>query len=184
MKGRRRARSREAFTLIEIIAALAIIGLGLVGILSLFPVGIDASKRAGDLTQATALGQSVIEQIRSAAKKGDMTLNDAKYVFETSGQADFRDFDGKVSDNIIPIVDDQYSHIPKVGESTLYQYQVTFEYPTGRSWEDDTGEPFKDLLDVGLRKVTVIVSWPANEEDIAFRNRATFVTFIKFPETR
>ena len=68
MIGFQRAKLQKGFTLIEIVASLAIIGLGLIGILSLFPVGIDASKRAGDLTHATVLGQSVLNQIRSAAK--------------------------------------------------------------------------------------------------------------------
>jgi len=176
----RMLQARRAFTLIEVIAALAIIGLGLVGILSLFPVGIDASKRAGDLTNATILGQSVLDQIRSAANRGDLTLNDAKTRFQTSGTDNFKDFDAKIP-NIIGLVDDQQPFIPKVqtagGEHTLYQYQVKFDEPP-------TEEKLDDLKDVGLQKVTLTVSWPANEPKAGLRNRVTLVTFIKFPETR
>jgi prepilin-type N-terminal cleavage/methylation domain-containing protein len=173
-------QARRAFTLIEVIAALAIIGLGLVGILSLFPVGIDASKRAGDLTNATILGQSVLDQIRAAANRGDLTLTNAKTLFQTSGTDTFKDFDTKMS-NIIGLVDDRQPFIPKVqtasGEHTLYQYQVKFDDPP-------TEEKLDDLKDVGLQKVTLTVSWPANEPKAGLRNRVTLVTFIKFPETR
>lgn len=176
MTGIYRAKRQKGFTLIEIIASLAIIGLGLVGIMSLFPVGIDASKRAGDLTNATVLGQSVMNQIRSAAKKGDLSLSDAKRLFETSGQV-FKDFDSNFSPTkIIPVED---SYIPRVmaksGEATLYQFQVKFEDPPKT-------EKLDDLNRVGLQKVTVTVSWPPDEEEIEFRNhRVTLVSLVRFP---
>lgn len=175
MRHIRMLQARRAFTLIEVIAALAIIGLGLVGILSLFPVGIDASKRAGDLTNATILGQSVLDQIRSAANRGELALTDAKSLFPES----FKDFDA-TSARVIGLMDDRQPFIPKVqtasGEHTLYQYQVKFGPPTEGKLDD--------LDRVGLQKVTLTVSWPANEPQAAFRNRITLVTFIKFPETR
>jgi len=178
-----RARTRQGFTLIEVIAALAIIGLGLVGILSLFPVGIDASKRAGDLTNATILGQSVLDQIRSAANRGDLTLTNAKKLFETSGTDTFKDFDAKIT-NIIGLEDERKPFIPKVQTATLYQYQVKFEDPPGNEGGFIKDQGFDDLSDVGLQKVTLTVSWPANEPKAGLRNRVTLVTFIKFPETR
>lgn len=179
---------RRGFTLIEVVAALAIIGLGLVGILSLFPVGIDASKRAGELTDATILGQSVLDQIRSAANRGDLTLNDAKMLFETSGPSTFKNFDAKLS-NIIRLEEDNKPFIPKVnttgGEGTIYQYQVKFEDPPGSEGGFlKKNQGFEDLRDVSLQKVTLTVSWPGNEPDPAFRTRVNLVTFIKFPETR
>ena len=187
MRHIRMLQARRAFTLIEVIAALAIIGLGLVGILSLFPVGIDASKRAGDLTNATIFGQSVLDQIRSAANRGDLTLSDAKTLFQTSGTDTFKDFDAKIS-NIIGLVDDRQPFIPKVqtagGEHTLYQYQVKFDEPPGNEGGFIKDQGLDDLKDVGLQKVTLTVSWPANEPKAGLRNRVTLVTFIKFPETR
>ncbi|NQT81511.1 type II secretion system protein [bacterium] len=167
MRGVHLAKRRKGFTLIEVIASLAIIALGLIGILSLFPVGIDASKRAGDLTHATELARGVLNQIRSAAKTGDLSLNEAESIFETSTPRDFReDLDNKV----IPIVDDLLPSYHK-----LYQYQIEFDDPP-------KSEKLDDLNRVGLQKVTVVVSWPAKEREIAFRNRITLVTFIRFPE--
>ncbi len=166
MKRFRHVIGHKGFTLIEVVAALAIIGLGLVGILSLFPVGIDASKRAGDLTHATELARGVLNQIRTAAKTGDMTFNDAKTVFRTSRPADFRED----LSNVIPIIDED---LPPVHE--LYQFQVEFDDPPKE-------EKIDDLNRVGLQKVAVTVSWPANEPDIAFRERITLVTYIRFPD--
>ncbi len=165
---------QKGFTLIEIIAALAIMGLGLIGILSLFPVGIDASKRAGDLTNATVLAHSVLDQMRSAANRGDLTLTEVQGLFKGTPQ----DFDANLAPSeIVPIED---SYIPKVkaggGARTLYQYQVRFE---------DPAKKLADLKKVGqhiLQKVTVTVSWPSTEPEIEFRNRVTLVTFIRFPK--
>ena len=172
----RRARKQKGFTLIEIIASLAIIGLGLVGILSLFPVGIDASKRAGDLTNATVLGQSVLSQIRAAAKKGDMSLNDAKRIFQASLPKSFSSAQNR-GDRVVPIED---AYIPKLanvaGGATLYQYQVKFEPPPKNEKLDDLER------NAGLQMVTVTVSWPADELEIVLRNKVSVVTFVRFSD--
>ena len=55
---------RRAFTLIEIVMALAILGIGMIGILALYPVGFEANKRAGEVTEATILAQKKIGDLR------------------------------------------------------------------------------------------------------------------------
>jgi prepilin-type N-terminal cleavage/methylation domain-containing protein len=52
------------FTLLEIVIALAVFSIGLVGILSLFPVGFQSAKRASDLSQATIYAQEKIEELK------------------------------------------------------------------------------------------------------------------------
>jgi prepilin-type N-terminal cleavage/methylation domain-containing protein len=53
---------KDAFTLIEITIALLILAVGLVGVLTLFPIGFKAAGRAGDLTVATFLAQQKLEE--------------------------------------------------------------------------------------------------------------------------
>lgn len=52
------------FTLIEIVTALAILVIGMVSILSLFPVGFQASGRAADYTKAAIFAQEKMEEIK------------------------------------------------------------------------------------------------------------------------
>jgi prepilin-type N-terminal cleavage/methylation domain-containing protein len=55
---------KRGFTLIEIIISLAILAIGIVGILSLFPVGFDSARRSIDIAQATLLAQQKLAEIR------------------------------------------------------------------------------------------------------------------------
>ncbi|MDD5679694.1 MAG: prepilin-type N-terminal cleavage/methylation domain-containing protein [Candidatus Omnitrophica bacterium] len=55
---------KSGFTLIEIVIALLVVAVGLVGILALFPVGFDASGRASSITEATFLAQELVEDLK------------------------------------------------------------------------------------------------------------------------
>jgi prepilin-type N-terminal cleavage/methylation domain-containing protein len=173
MRGFCRAKIEKGFTLIEIIASLAIVGLGLVGIMSLFPVGIDATRRARDLTNASVLARGVVDQIRTAASKGELSLNDAERLFETSRP---EPFDEDAFNNIVPFVDNE-----------MYEFEVHFGEPRGgeATFDDLKEAKFDDLRrGVGLEEVTVRVSWPSNEPEVELRNRVTLVTFIRFSRLR
>jgi len=52
----------KGFTLLEVVIALTIFAIGLVGLLSLFPVAFQSSKRASDLTEATVHAQRIMEE--------------------------------------------------------------------------------------------------------------------------
>lgn len=52
------------FTLIEIIIALLILAIGLLGVLTLFPVGMDAVGKAGNIMVATFLAQGKLEDAK------------------------------------------------------------------------------------------------------------------------
>jgi len=58
--------NKKGFSLLEIIFALAILVIGIVGVLALFPVGLKASKRSGDFTMATVLAQRQMETMKRA----------------------------------------------------------------------------------------------------------------------
>ncbi|MBU1088082.1 MAG: type II secretion system GspH family protein [Candidatus Omnitrophica bacterium] len=59
-------KQKTGFTLIEIIMALAILGIGLVSVMAYLPIALDASKKASNLTRASMVGQRVIEEIKLA----------------------------------------------------------------------------------------------------------------------
>ena len=45
---------------------MTLLVVGLIGVLALFPVGMSAAKRAGDISQASILAQMQLEQIKEA----------------------------------------------------------------------------------------------------------------------
>ncbi|MCK5594680.1 prepilin-type N-terminal cleavage/methylation domain-containing protein [bacterium] len=61
----------RAFSLLELVIAMAIMGIALLGLIQMFPVGLKASKRAGDHTIMAFLGQQKMSDIEQ--KKYDET---------------------------------------------------------------------------------------------------------------
>ncbi len=57
---------KNGFTLIEIIIALAILGIGLVSVMAYLPIALDASKKASNLTRASMVGQRILEEVKLA----------------------------------------------------------------------------------------------------------------------
>lgn len=57
------ARAR-AFTVLEVTLAMFVLVFGLLGILALFPVGLNSSKQCVEFTNAAIIGQSALEYIR------------------------------------------------------------------------------------------------------------------------
>lgn len=66
----RRAGGRGAFTLVEVLVALVILGIGVVGILQLFPPSLRASTDAALKSRAVLLARMKIEEIRRDADSG------------------------------------------------------------------------------------------------------------------
>jgi type IV pilus assembly protein PilV len=58
---------RKGFTLIEIVISLAILAIGLVGVLSLFPIGFDAARRSVNSTQVAIYAHEHLEQLKNTA---------------------------------------------------------------------------------------------------------------------
>lgn len=56
----------RGFSLLELIIAIAVLAVGLVGILRIFPVGLRASYRSGMITKAAFLGQNKLEEVKVA----------------------------------------------------------------------------------------------------------------------
>lgn len=58
----------KGFTLLEVLVALAILTMGLLGLLHFFPVAHKLAKKSQDITTATMLAQQKIEEIREKSK--------------------------------------------------------------------------------------------------------------------
>lgn len=56
----------KGFSLLELIIAIAVLAIGLVGVLQIFPVGLRASQRAGMMTKAAFLAQNKMEDVKLA----------------------------------------------------------------------------------------------------------------------
>ncbi len=59
------------FTLLEVLISMAIIGVGLIALLTLFPIGLRSSRLAGDFTTASFIGQQALDNIRASAQVYD-----------------------------------------------------------------------------------------------------------------
>ncbi|MDP2911125.1 MAG: prepilin-type N-terminal cleavage/methylation domain-containing protein [Candidatus Omnitrophota bacterium] len=58
--------NKKGFSLLELIIAIAVLAVGLVGVLQIFPIGLRASQRAGMMTKAAFLAQNKIEDVKLA----------------------------------------------------------------------------------------------------------------------
>ena len=58
------SRRRTGFTLLEILISTAILTIGLVSIVALFPVAIDVGRQVIEASNSVVIGQSVAEAIR------------------------------------------------------------------------------------------------------------------------
>jgi type II secretory pathway pseudopilin PulG len=183
-------------TLIEIVAALGIIAVGIVGILALFPVAIEAGSRASDRTAAAVLGEYVVEQVRlradlvkrsdatddmlDALNWGDYTYNGKKFTFDA-------DPDGDGQPSTLPNNVDAYGS----GEQIMWQYSSPQNDLTDQEMYSRY-EVTLDLVDVDidgskpfsndeLKQVIVTVRWPRAFSEQARKRQDTmrFVTFIR-----
>ncbi len=94
-------KRNNAFTLIEITIALLVVAIGLVGVLTLFPVGFDASGRAAKITEATFLAQELLEDAKRVGYTGftaGTTLNEVFAAPYTNYEYDMFTYDTGVID--------------------------------------------------------------------------------------
>ena len=54
----------KGFTFLEIVAALAVLAIGILAVITLFPVGIENSKRASERTRAALLAYQQLQRYR------------------------------------------------------------------------------------------------------------------------
>jgi prepilin-type N-terminal cleavage/methylation domain-containing protein len=65
----------RAFSLLELVISMAILSIALLGLIQMFPVGLKASKHAGDHTIMTFLGQQKMSDIEQEKPTGSTESN-------------------------------------------------------------------------------------------------------------
>jgi prepilin-type N-terminal cleavage/methylation domain-containing protein len=64
-------RNHKGFTLIEVLIAMAVVGVGLIALVTLFPIALESSRLAGDFTTASFVAQQALDNIRATAQVYD-----------------------------------------------------------------------------------------------------------------
>jgi prepilin-type N-terminal cleavage/methylation domain-containing protein len=83
---------QKGFSLLELIIAIGVLAVGLVGILQIFPVGLRASYRSGMVTKATFLAQNKIEEVKIAGFEAITELPPKMALSGTEGDFDWAIF--------------------------------------------------------------------------------------------
>jgi prepilin-type N-terminal cleavage/methylation domain-containing protein len=74
MRNQAQATQRDrGFTLVEVIIALVILGIGVIALLRLFPTGVQRAAEAERITRATLLAQEILEGIKAQGGAGLVT---------------------------------------------------------------------------------------------------------------
>jgi len=89
----RPSQRRRGFTILEILIATAILTLGLVGILAIFPIAIDSGRKVMERSTAVTIAKSVTEAIRSCMRNQKRTVYQGEesftyFVFQHDGVRD------------------------------------------------------------------------------------------------
>lgn len=121
----KKINKQAAFTLIEIVAALAVLSLGILSIISLFPVGQQASEKSGKLSRGTLLGQKKLEEI----------LRETREVFSWDGALGLKDDDQGVFSGEESFFEWEYDASPPPDTNKLVFVSLGIYWPAnaGRS---------------------------------------------------
>ena len=129
-------RGRHAFTLIEVMVALAVVTLGLVAVLGLIPIGLKCARDTADNTLAATTVQDIFTNVRST--------------FKTCGEATPQPLSGLVTYHQSPPLwfgSDGNGPVA-VGAGSYFQVDLTYE------------RVIPGLTT--LYRVTAVVTWPAH----------------------
>ncbi len=195
-----RGIDKKGFTLIEIVASLVVITIGLVGILSLFPLGIGAARTSGNVTAATIIAKTEMEMVRNAItakKKTGEPLEIDDLIKKRGKRGDWYNF-GDFED---PAPDEGKERTASE-DNDLYEFSIDFFYVV-RDVDDNklsyiiVEEPSvssspPDDWEEGLYAVRVNVYWPratapegsSNKKDVIKekqrkQRRISLVTLIR-----
>ena len=81
MMKEKRKGTRRGFTLVEVLIALAILGIGILGVTLLFPVALRESRLASGSTVAAVYADSVVDVLRAQDYDALAILTRADYIY-------------------------------------------------------------------------------------------------------
>jgi len=153
-----RARARGGFSLIEVLFAIGMLGIGIVGILALFTTGISAAAWSGNMTSAAMEAQSLYTRVISevdpaTGKRKFLTL--IKDPDVPSAKDPVNDWIHNTSNSAPPeLVDD--------GRDLWWQcrvakYPMDKEEPLNPAKDGDKKAPPEQMLPNGLYQIAIAV---------------------------
>jgi len=135
----------HGLTLVEVVIAMAIISVAMMGVVGMFPVAHQHLRVGGDLTKATALAQRMIELLR----------DERFQTLPRYHQADTR------QTGSLPI-DDLDETPPFNGGSSFQRWRDDIAWAAiGGDTHQGWGRIEITSIDRGLLSLTVTVGWPA-----------------------
>ena len=108
-----------AFSLLELVISMAILAIALLGLIQMFPVGLRASKHAGDHTMMTFLGQqkmSDIEQEKPTTSEPVNSTDGNKFFSDPGDDPDYSSFSWRYA------ISPNYNNITNLYHATLAIY--------------------------------------------------------------
>ena len=126
---------QKGFTLIEILLSLGILALGLSGILTLFPVGLDAGQKAIQDTTSTLIAESLMDVLRASILQKHPTHTDntpgkLPFIFEASKLSDIptTSIEGNCAQGLRAYNSDTDEH-----SLSQYQYKLQITKPNSNA---------------------------------------------------
>ena len=154
--------NRDGFTLLEVVVSLGILALGILGIFSLIPTGVEQNTKSKEQARAVILAQSKIEEIMAmAATDWDKFNQWNHFYFTPSSPPDLASQNIRAPYYIGPDTD-----IDKESWGWVKPEGGTWIDNLGYQWEwnfvkDDVSSTLKKPAGEGnLALITLTVSWP------------------------
>ena len=159
---------RQGFTLLEVVVSLGILALGVLGIFSLIPTGVEQTRQVHEQSRAIILAQSKLEDLMAKASTDWENFNSWKHYFH-SDSSNFKEpaFLGpntlsereawgwvKVENN-----DTTTTWNNDIGYQWVWNFVDYDDMSTGTSIHYPKTKPTTPY-DIPIALITVTVSWP------------------------
>ncbi len=171
-----RNRSRSAFSLIEVVLALAVSALGLIAILGLLPQGLQASRDAADNTISAAIVHDIFSTLRTTPFTNlASNMDSLGFIPKLTGSS----YTNLQAFPVTPPVYSISNYLDQVGFYTtpdLNGYYTNAYYKVTLTFQPEIAPnaPFGTLATVAT--VTATVVWPAHAASPI--NTKVFVTKV------